>query len=334
MRRLTTLTLASLLTTGASAAEITVEDHMIPSTTPGIELFVRNKHLAGVPAGGPDRTLLFIHGATYPAETAFDLAIEGASMMDLFAQAGFDVFLVDVRGYGRSTRPPEMEKPASENPPIAGSDEAGADLGSAVDYVLKLRDLPRLDLMGWSWGTSLAGRFAAGHNEKVERLVLYAPAWTFQPTVEPPKEPLPAYRMVDKESARKRWLMGVADDQRASLIPTGVFDAWWNATLATDPVGSKLEPPKLRAPNGVIAEFSQFWRAGKPFYDPAEIKVPTLPIRLRQTPTRCRVDPFSRIKLGIGRRSDSARDAEQRAEGVERVKASIEPKREFVEVGL
>jgi pimeloyl-ACP methyl ester carboxylesterase len=290
MRGLTTLALASLFATSASllatsvsllvtsahAAEIVAEDHIIPSTTQGIELFVRNKHLAGAPAGGPARTLLFVHGATYPAETSFDLPIEGASMMDLFAQAGFDVFLVDVRGYGRSTRPPEMDKPAAESPPVATSDEAGADLGSAVDFVLKLRGLPRLDLMGWSWGTSLAGRYAAGHSEKIERLVLYAPAWTFQPTVEPSKDPLPAWRLVDKESARKRWLMGVAEEQRASLIPPGVFDAWWNATLATDPVGSRMDPPKLRAPNGVYVEFTKFWRAGKPFYDPADIRVPTL----------------------------------------------------------
>jgi pimeloyl-ACP methyl ester carboxylesterase len=276
MRGLTTLALASALATSASAAEIVAEDHMIPSTTPGIELFVRNKHLAGAPAGRPDRTLLFIHGATYPAETSFDLPIEGQSMMDLFAEAGFDVFLVDVRGYGRSTRPPEMDKPASEGAPVAGSDEAGADLGAAVDYVLKLRGLPKLDLMGWSWGTSIAGRYAAGHNDKIDRLVLYAPAWTFQPTFEPPKDPLPAYRFVEKENARKRWLTGVAEDKRASLIPPGVFDAWWNATLATDPVGSKMEPPKLRAPNGVFAEFGQYWRAGKPLYDPADIRVPTL----------------------------------------------------------
>ena len=60
------------------------------------------------PAGRPrpDKILLFVHGATYPAETAFDLPIEGVSMMDLIAMRGYDVYLVDVRGYGRSTRPP------------------------------------------------------------------------------------------------------------------------------------------------------------------------------------------------------------------------------------
>ena len=58
------------------------------------------------------------------------------------------------------------------------------------------------------------------------------------------------------------------------------------------------------------------------------------PIRLTHTPTRCRVLPVAGIKLGIGRRLCVASDAEQRTEGVERVEAPVEPKREFVEVGL
>lgn len=60
----------------------------------------------------------------------------------------------------------------------------------------------------------------------------------------------------------------------------------------------------------------------------------TLPIRLTQTPTRCRVDPSSGIKLGIGRRLNAAGDAEQRAEGVERVETPVEAERELIEVGL
>ena len=46
------------------------------------------------------------------------------------------------------------------------------------------------------------------------------------------------------------------------------------------------------------------------------------------------VIPVAGIKLGIGRRLCVASDAEQRTEGVERVEAPVEPKREFVEVGL
>ena len=47
---------------------------------------------------------------TYPSETAFDLPLGGRSMMDYIALQGWDVYLFDVRGYGGSTRPPEMEK--------------------------------------------------------------------------------------------------------------------------------------------------------------------------------------------------------------------------------
>jgi pimeloyl-ACP methyl ester carboxylesterase len=169
-----------------------------------------------------------------------------------------------------------MDQPPEANKPIATSEEAGADLGAAVDYILAQRGIPKLDLMGWSWGTSIAGAYTASHNDKINRLVLYAPAWVSQPPVEPSTNTIPAYRLVAKESAHTRWLRGVPEDKKAALIPPGVFDRWWDATLATDPVGSKMEPPRLRAASGVMAEFTNYWGAGKPFYDPGQITVPTL----------------------------------------------------------
>jgi pimeloyl-ACP methyl ester carboxylesterase len=263
---------------GAAFAQssLTTTEAMIPSSDPSLKLYVRNKHAEGMTAFSPGKTLLFIHGATYPAETSFDLPIDGVSMMDLFAQSGFDVYLVDVRSYGRSTRPPEMAQPPEANKPIATSEEAGADLGAAVDYILAQRGIAKLDLMGWSWGTSIAGAYTAQHNDKINRLVLYAPAWITQPPVEPSTKTILAYRLVAKDSAHARWLRGVPEDKQASLIPPGVFDRWWDATLATDPVGSKMEPARLRAASGVTAEFTNYWGAGKPFYDPGQITIPTL----------------------------------------------------------
>src|SRR6202453_4702723 len=131
----------------AAAAQLETRSFTIPSVDPGIELYMRNKHPAEMTTFSADRTLLFVHGATYPAETEFDLPIEGVSMMDLFAQNGFDVYLVDVRSYGRSTRPPEMDQPPEANKPIATSEEAGADLGAAVDYIRAQRGNPKLALM-------------------------------------------------------------------------------------------------------------------------------------------------------------------------------------------
>ena len=64
--------------------------------------------------------------------------------------------------------------------------------------------------------------------------------------------------------------------QKLSLIPAGWFDAWADATWATDPEGAKANPPYIRAPNGVIQDSQDYWAAGKAYYDPAKIAVPTL----------------------------------------------------------
>jgi pimeloyl-ACP methyl ester carboxylesterase len=262
----------------AKGPRLETKDAMIPSGDAGIQLFVRNKHPAGKENFSADKILLFVHGATYPAETAFDLPIEGVSMMDLIAARGYDVYLVDVRGYGRSTRPAEMDQPPSANKPIVSTKVAAHDLGAAVDYILKKRGVAKIDVMGWSWGTSIAGMYTSENNGKVNRLVLYAPQWI---RTEPPvpaavnAPPLGAYRLVSKDSAKARWLKGVSQDKQADLIPPGVFDAWASATWATDPQASKQNPPMLRAPNGVAEDSMNTWSAGKAQYDPGKITVPT-----------------------------------------------------------
>ena len=37
----------------------------------------------------------------------------------------------------------------------------------------------QLDLVGWSWGAMTAGYYASLYSEKVNKLVLYAPAYAF-----------------------------------------------------------------------------------------------------------------------------------------------------------
>ena len=264
----------------AQTAKLETANIMIASGEPGIELCLRNKHPAGMQKFYAEKTLLYVHGATYPAETTFDLPIEGASMMDLIAARGYDVWLVDVRGYGCSTRPKEMNEPAASNKPIVTSEVAVQDYGAAVEHVLKARGIARLNAMGWSWGTETAGMYTSQHNDKINRLVLYAPLWLFKegtgvaaPAANAP--PLGAYRTVTREAARERWFKGVPEDKRAALVPPGVLDAWLDATFASDPEGAKQTPPVLRAPNGVLADIGAFWRAGKPQYDPGKITVPT-----------------------------------------------------------
>ena len=117
---------------------------MIDSGDPGIKLYVRNKRPEDLLQFTSEKTLLFVHGATQPAEATFDLPLEGMSWMDYIAQRGWDVYLVDVRGYGRSTRPPEMDQPADSNAPIVTTDVAVKDVGSAIDFIFQRRGISRL----------------------------------------------------------------------------------------------------------------------------------------------------------------------------------------------
>lgn len=121
--------------TGASASPAPVEmtEYMIPSGDAGINLYVRNKHLRGMTGFRPENVVLFVHGSTYPAETSFDLPLGGMSWMDYIAQHGYDVWLVDLRGYGKSGRPPEMAQPPAANPPLGRTPTAVKDrLGSGL----------------------------------------------------------------------------------------------------------------------------------------------------------------------------------------------------------
>ncbi len=227
-----------------------------------------------------DRIVLFVHGITFPSESTFDLSLDGLSWMDYIARAGYDVYLVDVRGYGGSTRPPAMSEPPDRNPPIATLSEAVDDVDAAVNFILRRRNVERISLIGWSWGTVVMGRYAATHGEKVDRLVLYAPVWQrkTESLAARGADVKTAYRLVNVAAVKSRWLAGVAPDKQEQLIPRGWFETWVTATLATDPWGSKQTPAVIRAPNGglVAPQPAGDW---VPPYDPAAIKRPTLLIK-------------------------------------------------------
>ena len=54
------------------------------------------------------------------------------------------------------------------------------------------------------------------------------------------------------------------EDKKARLIPAGWFDAWADATFATDPVGAQMNPPVIRAPNGVVQDGAEFSAPASP----------------------------------------------------------------------
>jgi pimeloyl-ACP methyl ester carboxylesterase len=273
--------LAVVCATGAPVAQaetgLVGEAYHVSSADAGIELYVRNRRPADMEQFRAERTLLFVHGATYPAEVTFDLRLDGLSWMDHIASQGYDVWMMDLRGYGRSTRPPEMAGPAQDAEPLVTTDVAVRDFGAVVEHVLERRGIDRLNVMGWSWGTVTTAAYTAANPGKVARLVLFAPIWVREGASPlAPEGSLGAYRTVAREAARARWLAGVPEALRDGFLPGGWFEAWWQANMEADPVGAASSPPVVRAPNGVLRDSALFWARGRPYYDPASIRVPVL----------------------------------------------------------
>src|SRR5688572_2645197 len=269
--------LAACLVAGPADAarprsEIAVETLMIPGGDEGITLHLRNKHIQGARRFAADRILLMVHGATFPGETAFDVDLPGGSWMEYAAGRGFDVYSIDIRGYGRSTRPPAMSVAPSAHEPFADTSAAVRDITAAVEYILDRRDARRLNLLGWSWGTTTAAGFAAANPDKVARLVLFAPVWIHE------TEPnyTGSYRFTTRDSARAFAATGVPAERASDVLPPAWFEKWWALALATDPEGAARNPPAVRSPNGALKDLGEFWGKGRPTYDPAAIRASTM----------------------------------------------------------
>lgn len=290
---------ASLIGGGLSsthaADKIVVEEFRVPSPEPGIELFVRNKRLSTLKEFSPERTVLYVHGATLASELVFDLPVDGTSWADDLARHGWDVWFVDVRGYGRSTWPAALSQPAEASQPVATTAEAIADFGAAADFIRHKRKLDQLQLIGWSWGAVIAGSYAAQQPAHVSSLVLLAPLWAY-PTAVIPNPPQKAWQEWNLADSQARVQKGVPADQIVSVLPPATVELWKQAVRASQPEAAKRAPELFRSPTGVLHDVS--WQ-GKAPYDAGAIKAPTLLIRGEWdelTPLALAQDLFGKLK--------------------------------------
>ena len=130
----------------------------------GTKIYVWEKY-QGSPDGKP--IVVLAHGSATAGKESFDLQVEGNptySLMDFLASQGFDVFALDTRGFGRSTHPEGLMTTA----------QASEDLNSVVEYVLKLRNAAKVNLLAWSWGTQYGGMYVMAHPDKVAKYISYA----------------------------------------------------------------------------------------------------------------------------------------------------------------
>lgn len=114
----------------------------------------------------PADQILLVHGLTYSSHE-FDIDYKDYSLVRRLAREGYAVWRLDIAGYGRSGK--------VEDGFLPDSDYAAEDINSAVDLIVKESGNAKIDVLGWSWGTVTAGRFAVNHPEHLDKLVLYAP---------------------------------------------------------------------------------------------------------------------------------------------------------------
>ncbi|MCF3947293.1 alpha/beta hydrolase [Acidiphilium iwatense] len=264
-----------MLQTASTTAGLISERRTIPSDTAGVELQLINRRPDSVKEFTTERTLVMMHGATFPSASLFDVPVEGESFMDALAHAGYDVWAVDARGYGGSTRPPEMSLPPKEGAPLTSARTAVRDLRAAIDFVLRHRDITRVNLLGMSWGGSVAGAFTAELGEKIAKLILVAPLWLSRTKLRiDPGGALNTYRVVSPKTFETGWRVAAPEQKRQALIPEGWFEAWEQVTLATDPGAPTAGT--IRAPAGAVQDVRNHWTADNPLYDPAVIRNPVL----------------------------------------------------------
>jgi pimeloyl-ACP methyl ester carboxylesterase len=268
----------------ALGGQTSVNDHFVASSADAdARLYIRERLPTGADPEQLEEAVLFVHGASYSGET-FDLELDGYDWMTQLAMAGFAAYALDIRGYGRSTRPAAMEDPPDKNAPFARAKDAVLDAGDAVEFILERTGADKVDLVGWSWGTVIAGMYAAAHGDKVDKLVLYAPiyseenpegtAWLADPGEQDQLKPLGAYRTVGLEQTRERWASQIVPGDKSQWQDEKILQTWFAALLATEPAGAEV----LRAPNGVLVDLWEIFHA-RPLYDASRIEVPALVIR-------------------------------------------------------
>src|SRR5215469_16099253 len=155
-----------------------------------IKLNIYRKRVGAPAAGEKARPVLFmVHGSSNSSRTSYDLHVPGKgeySMMDAFARNGFDVWIMDHEGYGKSSR-------SSGNSDIKSGVE---DLKLAAEVVKRETGQSKVHMFGASSGAIRAGAYAQAQPDRVDRLVLSAFTYkgTDSPTLADRSKQLEYYR--------------------------------------------------------------------------------------------------------------------------------------------
>jgi len=275
---------------GAAELEnaIAKEEVLVQGKDQGVKLFVREKRLINLPKIPKENVVLFVHGIPNPGSVIFDLGISGYSWLEYMAERGFDAFALDIRGFGRSTRPAEMKESPHQNLPLVRADQVMRDIDVAVDYIRSKRKVDKVNIIGYSIGASWSALYATLHPEKVNKLVMFGAIYgknsTFVATFGDPTNPdrpnleMGAYRYLARKELLEQWDGWIKPELQDDWRDKEVIDAWISALLSSDPTAKQRTPESIQIPNGAYIDWHEI-HAGRSLFDPARIKAPTMIVR-------------------------------------------------------
>ena len=127
-----------------------------------------------MPAAGPPRIVLYVHGGTFPSALSIAHRFDGESWRDTLCAAGFHTWGLDFHGFGAlSDAYPEMADPADAHAPLGRVDSASRQLEHAVRFICNYQ----------RHGAHIADRAFLGHHgrrpfagrcpELVDRMVFF-----------------------------------------------------------------------------------------------------------------------------------------------------------------
>lgn len=273
------LLLPFLISTETTAQKITREDFMI-SSDPGVQIFVRE-------ISGRKRSrkppILLVHGGGAGSLALYDLPVPGGSLAEDLAKHGLKVYIMDVRGWEKSTRP---DYDTNKRYVINGSSaEASRDIDAAVNFIIERTGQRQVTLFGTATGGHWMGYYACIYPYKVNALIMLnslynvkAP-WRFTERYRNPLDTsqfyyaaTPPLRRADAATLLQLW---------NNSIPVADKTEWYDPVVAQAYVKTAVsfdEDSVLVVPGGYRAE-SFYTAQGKGLWHAKDITVPILVVR-------------------------------------------------------
>lgn len=227
-----------------------------------VRLYVYRKR-ATAPTEGetPRPVLMLVHGSTVSGRNTYDLQVPGGkdySVMDHFAERGYDVWTVDHEGYGRSSWSGRGNSDV----------KTGArDLEAVIPFVLQKTGASQVNLFGSSSGALRACLYTQAHPATVSRLAISALVYTGagSPTLEQRRKKLPEYSASPRRKVDLAFYEGMFNRDKPGSSEDSVPKAIAAAEL----------PLVSEVPTGTYVDMC----ANLPLATPESIPCPTLVIR-------------------------------------------------------